>query len=170
MKTYGRALSIGLFTILASHATLGQDVNLPPDPGEAGEATLAGIDSDGDGVRDDIQRHIALGYPDSARLRAALVQQARAIQEMVLWAEDGAPSESKTAMALARSIDCLAYVAGPYDGKKMSDKLQAAMLNTRERSQAYATLNVKLGGKTFERPSRDNMRASCAVDPEEFPN
>ncbi|MCF6156788.1 MAG: hypothetical protein E3K36_16465 [Candidatus Brocadia sp.] len=31
---------------------------LPPDPGKAGKETLLGIDTDGDGVRDDIQRRI----------------------------------------------------------------------------------------------------------------
>ena len=45
---------------------------LPPDPGEAGKATLEGIDSDQDGIRDDIQRYIALTYPDSQKTRAAL--------------------------------------------------------------------------------------------------
>jgi len=33
-------------------------VVLPPDPGEAGKATLTGIDVDRDGVRDDLQRYI----------------------------------------------------------------------------------------------------------------
>jgi hypothetical protein len=33
---------------------------IPPDPGEAGKATLEGIDSDNDGVRDDIERWIVL--------------------------------------------------------------------------------------------------------------
>lgn len=47
---------------------------LPPDPGEAGKQTLQGIDSDNDGVRDDVQRHIALAYPSSARVRSALFQ------------------------------------------------------------------------------------------------
>jgi hypothetical protein len=42
-------------------------VPLPPDPGEAGKVTLAGIDSDNDGVRDDIQRYIALTYPNSEK-------------------------------------------------------------------------------------------------------
>lgn len=37
---------------------------LPPDPGEAGMVTLEGIDSDNDGVRDDIQRWIALENDD----------------------------------------------------------------------------------------------------------
>jgi hypothetical protein len=36
---------------------------LPPDPGEAGKQTMLGIDSDGDGIRDDVQRYIYLTYP-----------------------------------------------------------------------------------------------------------
>src|SRR5205807_2765584 len=32
-------------------------IGVPPNPGAAGNATLAGIDSDGDGVRDDVQRY-----------------------------------------------------------------------------------------------------------------
>lgn len=36
---------------------------LPPDPGEAGKATIAGIDSDNDGVRDDVQRLLAVRWP-----------------------------------------------------------------------------------------------------------
>jgi len=44
------------------------EATLPPDPGSAGRATLEGIDSDGDGVRDDIQRFIELNYPDRNRL------------------------------------------------------------------------------------------------------
>ena len=35
---------------------------VPPDPGEAGKQTIEGIDSDGDGVRDDVQRYIVLNY------------------------------------------------------------------------------------------------------------
>ena len=45
---------------------------LPPDPGAAGKATLEGIDADGDGLRDDLQRFIAISYPDSGRTRAGL--------------------------------------------------------------------------------------------------
>ena len=37
---------------------------LPPDPGKAGKETPLGIDTDGDGVRDDIQRYIYFIYPD----------------------------------------------------------------------------------------------------------
>jgi len=37
---------------------------LPPDPGAAGHESLAGIDSDDDGLRDDIQRLIAIKFKD----------------------------------------------------------------------------------------------------------
>ena len=47
---------------------------LPPDPGEEGKADVAGIDSDNDGVRDDVERYIAYKYPDNPLTRKALYQ------------------------------------------------------------------------------------------------
>ena len=55
-------------------------VVLPPDPGAAGKTTLQGVDSDGDGVRDDVQRYIALTYPNSEKTRATLTQYTKSIQ------------------------------------------------------------------------------------------
>ena len=40
--------------------------NLPPDPGAAGKATIDGIDADKDGMRDDVQRWIAIEWGHSA--------------------------------------------------------------------------------------------------------
>ena len=57
-------------------------VPVPPDPGEAGKATLEGIDSDNDGVRDDIQRYIVLTYPNSEKTRAGLTQLAVTYQDL----------------------------------------------------------------------------------------
>jgi Na+-transporting methylmalonyl-CoA/oxaloacetate decarboxylase gamma subunit len=53
---------------------------LPPYPGEAGKETLAGIDSDHDGLRDDVQREIMFLAPQSEKLRMALGQYAKAEQ------------------------------------------------------------------------------------------
>jgi len=69
-KTLARPLPITLLVTV---------VPLPPDPGEAGKVTLEGIDSDGDGVRDDVQRYIALTYPDSEKTRLALTQHAKVV-------------------------------------------------------------------------------------------
>lgn len=47
-------------------------LNLPPDPAEAGKLTLAGIDSDHDGVRDDLEREIVFMYPGNDQVRRVL--------------------------------------------------------------------------------------------------
>ncbi|MFQ3613864.1 MAG: hypothetical protein SNJ68_09160 [Cyanobacteriota bacterium] len=62
--------------------------NLPPDPGEEGKRTLEGIDADGDGVRDDVQRAIYRLEPRDERKRRAMLQYARGLQRMMLARND----------------------------------------------------------------------------------
>lgn len=54
--------------------------NLPPDPGAEADKTIAGIDANKNGIRDDVELAIFKEYPDSARTRAALLQYALALQ------------------------------------------------------------------------------------------
>lgn len=55
--------------------------NLPPPPDAAAAATtLAGIDVNGNGIRDDVEWAIFNKYPNSARIRAAELQYAMALQ------------------------------------------------------------------------------------------
>ncbi len=61
--------------------------NLPPDPGEEGKQTLEGIDADGDGVRDDVQRAIYRLEPRDERKRRAMLQYARGLQRKMLSRE-----------------------------------------------------------------------------------
>jgi hypothetical protein len=58
-------------------------IPLPPDPGDAGKADLLGIDSDGNGVRDDIDRYIVFNHPDSARKREALTEVTKTVQSIL---------------------------------------------------------------------------------------
>lgn len=56
-------------------------VNLPPVPDQAlADATIAGIDANTNGIRDDVELAIFAEYPDSARTRAVLLQYALALQ------------------------------------------------------------------------------------------
>ncbi len=57
------------------------DQILPPDPGKEGKKTLLGIDSDKDGIRDDIQREIAFHFPFDPHKRAAMLQIAKGKQQ-----------------------------------------------------------------------------------------
>ncbi len=61
---------------------------LPPDPGKAGKQTLLGIDTDGDGLRDDIQRYIYFTYTDDDKLRLGLRQYATEFQGVLADADD----------------------------------------------------------------------------------
>ncbi|MDR0305197.1 MAG: hypothetical protein LBH98_10610 [Chitinispirillales bacterium] len=54
----------------AVFAQNGPLAKLPPDPGAAGKKTVLGIDSDGDGVRDDIQIEVTKLIPNDPYARA----------------------------------------------------------------------------------------------------
>ncbi len=144
-----------------------QDAGLPADPGEAGEATLEGIDSDGDGVRDDIQRYIALTYPDSERTRAALAQIAKALQRALIDAND----ESKSVMHSdenAAGAACLKAMVGNFmEARRMDQALTAKVLNTRERTLAHIRYNDQLGGHVF---GLIEGQSHCDFNPDKLEN
>jgi hypothetical protein len=54
--------------------------NLPPDPGAEADRTVAGIDANRNGIRDDVELAIFKEYPNSAKTRAALLQYALALE------------------------------------------------------------------------------------------
>lgn len=54
-----------------------EPADFPPDPGSAGKATFAGIDSDQDGIRDDVQRHIILANADNPTVIPILLNLAK---------------------------------------------------------------------------------------------
>src|SRR3972149_3364926 len=58
--------------------------NLPPVPDQAeNDATIAGIDKNNNGIRDDVELAIFKKYPTSAKIRAAELQYAMALQLML---------------------------------------------------------------------------------------
>jgi hypothetical protein len=58
-------------------------VTLPPDPGEAGKLTLEGIDSNNDGVRDDLEREIVYMFPQNEEVRRVLRAMVKAEQQII---------------------------------------------------------------------------------------
>jgi len=139
---------------------------LPPDPGEAGKATLEGIDSDGDGVRDDIQRHIALTYQDSERTRAVLTQYAK-VHQAGLLVDDNKSASRANAHEIGRAIECLYYIR-PDDARAVLVEMIAQVLNTDERSKAEFRYDAQLSGEVFT-SSGDN-RTGCDFNPDTMRN
>jgi len=156
------------FTPLAWAEDDGLLANLPPDPGAAGKATLAGIDSDGDGVRDDVQRWIALTYPNSQKTRAALTQNAKAIQQFLLGSANSANSY-KNALQMGRVIDCLSYVR-PNDSYSIAIEEKSLMLNTTVRSRAWLQADHHLSGKMFKGLDFADWKKGCNFKPDAMAN
>jgi hypothetical protein len=137
-------------------------VNLPPDPGEEGKKTLLGIDTDGDGVRDDIQRYIYFTYPDDKKLRLGLTYYAKEFQGVLKDANDREAAYDH-AIKMTRHGECLWYLKG--EGSiDILNALRAEILNTRERSIAYITHSDNLGGRIISLAPRKEWKDSCSFD------
>lgn len=130
---------------------------IPPDPGETGKTTLEGIDSDGDGVRDDIQRYIVLNYPDSKRMQEAFFYDAKNLQTMLLVADNEEKSIENHKKSIS-SLDCIVAVAEdegelePEVPVLMRRAMRAEFLNTQERLEVFLLHNNQLAGNGFSVP------------------
>ena len=120
---------------------------IPSDPGPAGAVTLAGIDTDRDGVRDDVQRLIAsFGLPSSTL--SILNQDAVVIQLLIL----GASSPDTPLSLISRDIvitRCLRTLLGD-NYTNITNGVRAAMLNTNARLVAYFTTENQAGAWTSD--------------------
>jgi hypothetical protein len=144
-------------------------VPLPPDPGEAGKATTAGIDSDGDGVRDDVERWIALSYPNSAKIRSALTQYSKAVQAPLLN-----PNDPELMMAVGRAQFCsnrTQYLLGiPVTTGYLYRAALVQLLNTYGRARAFSTADANSSGYFSSTPQPGHELETCDVDPNSLPN
>ncbi|UJS15951.1 MAG: hypothetical protein L3J17_08455 [Candidatus Jettenia sp.] len=139
-----------------------RDFVLPPDPGEEGKKTLLGIDTDGDGVRDDIQRYIYFTYPDDKKLRLGLTYYAKEFQGVLKDANDREAAHDH-AIKMDRHVECLFYLKGE-DAVDICNALRAKILNTRERSIAYITHSDNLGGRIIMSAPQKEWKDSCSFD------
>ncbi len=151
-------------------------IPLPGDPGEAGKQDLLGIDTNNNGVRDDIERFIVFGYPESAKKREALMQNARMLHAFVRDHQDKAKTRSNGGKVMEAAIDCLNHVFN--DDLDASDKagaeLIASFLNTKERSRAYRKANAHMGGYVSDSgPASQRLnrqKVACTFNPDSLPN
>ncbi len=154
--------------IIPSSITAETLAHLPPDPRPAGKATIQGIDSDGDGVRDDVQRYIALTYPNSAKTRAALTQVTKHEQKELLDANN-----KQTAIADLigdDGSDCLYFIVGSDNVRAIYNELEARILNTRDRSEASILFNQQIGGQGIGIAPIGERKSRCAFSPDTMEN
>ncbi len=164
MKTRCISIIVLIFLVIAVQGVVYSESGstLPPDPGEEGKLTLLGIDSDGDGVRDDIQRYIYFTYPNDELLRLGLTYYAKGFQDVLADAEDSEASYNHSTEMSCHG-ECIWHIKGR-DAVNICRALRAEILNTHDRSVAYITHSDNLGGRVIRSAPMNEWKDSCAFD------
>lgn len=140
---------------------------LPVDPGEEGKKTLLGIDSNNNGVRDDVERWIYLSYKEPIE-RGIFMQSARAYQKVIVD-----PSKAhETVVYLDMALSCEfywqyeakdnneTYLLDEY--KNMGKEIKAVQFNTLARHMAYERYNAEFSGEILSSPP--TSKGNCKFD------
>lgn len=145
--------------------------NLPPDPGLEGEKTLEGIDSDKDGVRDDVQRFIALHYGQSERAVRALTNLAKASQMEVAIGDSISRDEAiKLAPVILNAASCfMRSVDQKSIASSAIERVTAAVENTPERLVRAKKFEYLLAHNVYPM-SNAPVTELCGYDPASLPN
>ena len=124
--------------------------DLPKDPGTAGNATIYGIDSDGDCIRDDIERYIVYHFPGEGnrKLRKNLYEYAKWMGYFLnnnISSNDAKEAYKKMEV----SAQCVQQIIGGYSKTKpVLEDLFAEFHNTHARSLRYIDNMFLIGGWT----------------------
>lgn len=117
--------------------------------------SIAGIDANANGVRDDIEQHIEKKYTEPAQ-RKAVMQTARDYQQMLLVNKNDAVAVQALIDLGARASNCSFEVFGGLDGFRrsyqMSRELEAMTTNTKGRLTAYLDFNRTASGSISSSP------------------
>jgi hypothetical protein len=111
--------------------------------------SLAGIDANANGVRDDIERYIEKKYTEPAQRKAAM-QTARGFQQMLLVNTSDAVALDAASERGSRALTCRSAVFPGVEGipawTRMSSDLEAMTANTKQRLLAYLAYNKARSG------------------------
>jgi len=114
--------------------------------------TLAGIDNDNNGIRDDIDAYIQKTFKDEAQ-RKAVEQLARASQAKLLVDLNDNAAIDAVRKKSTYAINCLGdrfiINSDPEEFDKVSKKIVAMTNNTKQRVEAYFKFDEALSGSTW---------------------
>ncbi len=132
--------------------------------------SAAAPDPNGEGVRPDVRAYIEATYPNSAKTRAALFQDAKVVEKALADANDKQLS-IQHADESNRANTCLRYVReSTDDAYTIANSLLSVILNTDARNKAYFIYNDQLGGEVFGSIPFDQRASACDVNPLTLPN
>jgi len=140
---------------------------LPPEPDEAeNNATLGGVDSNGNGVRDDVERKIRQKYPKPLQ-SAILMYDAKFYQRTLIESTENAIEIQKDA---TRTIDCTMYLM-KFDSEiekiswmENSKYIKDLTFNNLERIEKYWKYNIALSGGSYGSSFEDENIDACSQE------
>ena len=120
-------------------------------------ASLKGVDANGDGVRDDLERYIA-ALPDTADQKASLRQLAKSIDSTLVVDTTNETALRAAANELNEAINCV-WSNYPADvAPKRVEEMRRLAVNTRERFNAYAKYNQARSGAVIALPKGNTCK------------
>lgn len=122
--------------------------SLPPDPAEAGKATLLGVDSDGDGIRDDVNRYIAQTYWNDPYAELIYKKNAKTIQNIFKSTTNPSIIDSEV-NKLINITRCMTSMYQYNDIVKMNAEFRKIMFNTMDRYKNWLLSQSQFAGKSY---------------------
>lgn len=142
---------------------------LPPEPDETlNNATLLGIDSNNNGVRDDVERKVILTYREPIKVEP-LMATVKIGQEIL---ENPIGLAKEHSVKMDRVGDCWSYISEV--APELIDELgnvkfyEKNMYNTEERIRAYLDYNRELSGGVYGSGPADWTADKCDFDVEQL--
>lgn len=137
----------------------------PKDPGEIGTKTLLGVDSNANGIRDDVEiwiNNFTTNTPNKNmyNVRMALRQIAKNVQQNVKM-KDNRNKSIEIGRNIMNDFRCLEDLTTPEVYEELSGDLQIELYNTMERLNVWAKLQGNLSGQSFK-VEDVKKRSTCA--------
>lgn len=133
----------------------------PKDPGELGVKTLLGIDSNSNGIRDDVEIWINYNTTntpsvDMYNVRMSLRQIAKSLQSAIKY-KDNRNEAQKHMLESIAGKRCLQWITANKNFLELADNLNIEVFNTEPRFFAYARAHATLNGLSLN----NNNKVNC---------
>lgn len=163
----GGAVTLPAKITLESVPMILDPTQVPPAPDQAmNDSTVAGVDTNNNGIRDDVERWIAQTYPTSAKMRAAIAQMALNSQKELTTPNLSKDAAYEIGLEGMDAVKC-SRSSSKASGAKWSIKdYMAVMYNTRARLSALMHFQNTVGSRVFKVPQED----ACAITTTQLPN
>lgn len=119
--------------------------------------TVEGVDTDQNGIRDDIDAYIKTTYPNEEQQKA-VAQYARSLQASLLIDKDNKIAVKTAANEQAKAISCI-FEKIPSEQSRINGSIVEEMIgvttNTKQRLLEFISLNKALDGTVTSVPSGD---------------